>query len=43
VLNLYDKNFAQVHPKKTMAIKAEVEKLVEVWFYLSCPLDRMGF
>jgi hypothetical protein len=32
-----------VHPKKTATIKAEVEKLLEIWFYLSHTSDRMGF
>jgi hypothetical protein len=32
-----------VHLKKTTTIKAEVEKITKICFYLSCPFDRMGF
>jgi hypothetical protein len=32
-----------VHPRKSAAIKLEVEKLLKDGFYLSCGIDRMGF
>jgi hypothetical protein len=32
-----------VHPKKTIDNQGRSRKTFEIWFYLSCPFDRMGF
>ena len=36
------KKLRQVHPSKAAAIKAEIEKLLKVGFYLSYTPDEMG-
>ena len=36
------KKLRQVHPRKAVAIKAEIEKKIKTKVYLSCSPDGMG-